>query len=175
MTGTSIENNTFDLYAQMNFLNPGFLGNQETFKRNYANPIDKDRDKKAAAELQKMITPFILRRMKQQVATELPPKVEDYLYCEMEAEQTKVYEAFRQKYRDYLVEKFDAEGFAKSKLYVLEGLTKLRQICDSPLLLFDAESYTSESVKIKELMRHIKEKTSNHKMLLFPNLLKCCV
>ncbi len=172
MTGTPIENNTFDLYAQMNFLNPGFLGNQETFKRNYANPIDKDRDKKAAAELQKMITPFILRRMKQQVATELPPKVEDYLYCEMEAEQTKVYEAFRQKYRDYLVEKFDAEGFAKSKLYVLEGLTKLRQICDSPLLLSDAENYTSESVKIKELMRHIKEKTSNHKMLLFSQFVK---
>lgn len=172
MTGTPIENNTFDLYAQMNFLNPGFLGNQETFKRNYANPIDKDRDKKTASELQKMITPFILRRMKAQVAKELPPKVEDYLYCEMETEQTKVYEAFRQKYRDYLVEKFDAQGFAKSKLYVLEGLTKLRQICDSPLLLSDEETYTSESVKIKELMRHIKEKTSNHKMLLFSQFVK---
>ncbi|TAD99955.1 MAG: hypothetical protein EAZ97_07380 [Bacteroidetes bacterium] len=172
MTGTPIENNTFDLYAQMNFLNPGFLGNQETFKRNYATPIDKDRNKKVAIELQKMIKPFILRRMKEQVATELPPKVEDYLYCEMEAEQTKVYEAFRQKYRDYLVKKFDADGFAKSKLYVLEGLTKLRQICDSPSLLSDDQTYTSESVKIKELMRHIKEKTSNHKMLLFSQFVK---
>ncbi len=173
MTGTPIENNTFDLYAQMNFLNPGFLGNQETFKRNYANPIDKDRDKKTALELQKLISPFILRRMKEQVAKELPPKIEDYLYCEMEEEQMKVYEAIRQQYRDYLAKKFDTEGFGKSKLYVLEGLTKLRQVCDSPLLLSsETETYTSESVKIKELMSHIKEKTSHHKMLLFSQYVK---
>jgi SNF2 family DNA or RNA helicase len=91
----------------------------------------------------------------------------------MEEEQMKVYEAIRQQYRDYLAKKFDTEGFGKSKLYVLEGLTKLRQVCDSPLLLSsETETYTSESVKIKELMSHIKEKTSHHKMLLFSQYVK---
>jgi superfamily II DNA or RNA helicase len=172
MTGTPIENNTFDLYAQMNFVNPGFLGSQKAFKEDYSLPIDRDRNEKRAKDLHKLINPFILRRTKTQVATELPPKIEDVLYCEMESEQQKVYEAFRNKYRDYLMGKIEENGLNKSKMYVLEGLVKLRQICDSPRLLTDDEVYTNESIKIKTLLSHIEEKTNNHKILVFSQFVK---
>ena len=172
LTGTPIENNTFDLYAQMNFVNPGFLGSQLSFKNEYSLPIDRDRNDERAKDLHKLIKPFLLRRTKEQVATELPPKIEDVLYCEMESEQMKVYEAYRNKYRDFLMGKFDDQGLNKSKMYVLEGLTKLRQICDSPMLLSGDEVYTSESAKIKVLLNHIEEKTNNHKILVFSQFVK---
>lgn len=172
MTGTPIENNTFDLYAQMNFVNPGFLGSQRDFREDYSLPIDRDRNELRAKDLHKLINPFILRRTKTQVATELPPKIEDVLYCEMEPEQLKVYEAYRNKYRDYLMGKIEEDGLNKSKMFVLEGLTKLRQICDSPRLLSGDEQYTDESIKIKTLVSHIEEKTNNHKILVFSQFVK---
>ncbi len=172
LTGTPIENNTFDLYAQMEFLNPGFLGSQAQFKENYSDPIDKNSDVERATELQHMINPFIMRRTKEQVAKELPPKIEDFIYCEMQAEQRKVYDAFRNKYRDYLIGKIDENGMENSKLYVLEGLTKLRQICDSPELLNEPEFYGTDSVKIRELVKHITEKTGKHKLLIFSQFVK---
>lgn len=172
MTGTPIENNTFDLYAQMNFVNPGFLGAINSFKENYSKLIDGAGDAVRASELQRMIAPFVLRRTKEQVAKELPPKVEDYIYCEMEESQRSVYNAFRNKYRDYLMNKIEEEGLNKSKMHVLEGLLKLRQICDSPALLPDNEDYGIESIKIKVLLKHIREKTSNHKILVFSQFVK---
>ncbi len=172
LTGTPIENNTFDLYAQMDFLNPGFLGNQAHFKNNYSNPIDKEQDPIIAAELQQKISPFVLRRTKEQVATELPPKTEDYVFCEMETEQRKVYEAFKNKFRNMLLNKIEEDGLGKSKLFVLEGLTKLRQICDSPEILPDDENYGKESIKVKELVRHVNEKTGSHKILVFSQFVK---
>ncbi len=171
MTGTPIENNTFDLYAQMNFLNPGFLGSQASFKRDYSKPIDSLQDSARAQELQKLISPFVLRRTKEQVAKELPPKIEDYIYVNLGEEQQKVYDAFRNKYRDYLLGKIKEDGLAKSKMYVLEGLTKLRLICDSPTLVDDGK-YAGESAKIQELIKHITEKTANHKMLVFSQFTK---
>ena len=172
LTGTPIENNTFDLYAQTEFLNPGFLGSQKHFKENYSNPIDKEHDSVRASELQNLISPFILRRTKEQVAKELPPKTEDFVYCEMETEQRKVYDAFRNKYRNFLLNKIEDEGIGKSKIYIIEGLMKLRQICDSPEILSDKEDYGKESIKIKELTRHVKNKTGKHKILVFSQFVK---
>lgn len=172
MTGTPIENNTFDLYAQMDFLNPGFLGSQRQFKENYSDAIDREQNPEIAAELQNLINPFILRRTKEQVATELPPKTEDYLYCEMEDEQRKVYETFKNDYRKRLLEQIETEGMGKAKIAVLEGLTKLRQICDSPEILPGKENYGNESIKVKELIRHIKNKTGKHKILMFSQFVK---
>ncbi len=172
LTGTPIENNTFDLYAQMEFLNPGFLGTPSQFKAYYSDPIDKDGDPVRAAELQNLINPFILRRTKEQVATELPPKTEDFIFCEMESEQRKIYDAFRNKYRNLLLNKIEDEGLGKSKIYVLEGLMKLRQICDTPEILKEDENYGTDSVKIRELIKHIKEKTGNHKILVFSQFVK---
>ena len=167
LTGTPIENNTFDLYAQMHFVNPGLLGNSRSFKDNFSTPIDKDGDKNRAEELRRIINPFIIRRTKEHVAKELPAKTEEILYCSMEKEQQKVYEAYRNKYRDMLMGKIEADGLEKSKIYVLAGLMKLRQICDSPELLPDEENYGSASIKVDELMRNINEKTGNHKIVVF--------
>ncbi|NQX82721.1 MAG: DEAD/DEAH box helicase [Flavobacteriaceae bacterium] len=167
LTGTPIENNTFDLYAQMNFLNPGLLGNMTHFKKEFSEPIDKNRDVEASSLLNDMINPFLLRRTKKQVATELPEKTETILYCEMGVEQRKVYDAYKDKFRDYLMDKIDENGVNKSQMYVLEGLTKLRQICNSPELLNDNENYGSSSIKLDLLIENIKSKTANHKILVF--------
>lgn len=172
LTGTPIENNTFDLYAQMSFVNPGLLGTMANFKNEFSTPIDKHKDPDAAEALRKMIHPFLMRRTKAQVATELPEKTEQILYCTMEKEQKKLYDAYKNKYRDYLLEKIDEDGVGKSKMYVLEGLTKLRQICDAPELLNDQEKYTSESVKIQELVKHVTEQTGQHKILVFSQFVK---
>ena len=172
LTGTPIENNTFDLYAQMTFLNPGLFGSVTDFKKNYSEPIDKHKDLDRAKELQQLINPFLLRRTKEQVAKELPPKVESVLYCEMESEQRKVYDAYRNKYRDYLLGKIEEDGLGKSRMYVLEGLMKLRQICDSPVLVSDEDLKTNQSAKIKELLSAITDKVGNHKVLIFSQFVK---
>lgn len=166
MTGTPIENNTFDLYAQINFTNPGFLGSMQSFKTNYSVPIDKNGNEAVAQELQKMINPFLLRRTKELVATELPDKTEEVLYCEMGKQQRKVYEAYRNNIRNQVLNKIEEEGFNESKMIALQALTKLRQICNSPAILPD-EDYPSDSVKADLLIEHIKEKTGQHKILIF--------
>ena len=167
LTGTPIENSTFDLFAQMNFVNPGFFGDIKGFKENYSNRIDKEGDALVSEELAKLSKPFILRRTKELVAKELPEKTEDIIYCEMEPEQRKVYEAWRNEYRDKILKKIEDDGLEKSKLFILEGLLRLRQICDSPLLLKQQSVTSGPSIKIKEILSLILEKTAKHKILVF--------
>ncbi|WP_396168633.1 SNF2-related protein [Flavobacterium sp.] len=172
LTGTPIENNTFDLYAQMNFINPGLLGNMTHFKTQFSDAIDKEKNHEASYLLSKMIAPFLLRRTKEQVAKELPEKTESIIYCEMGNEQRKVYDSFKNKYRDYLINKIDENGVENAQMYILEGLTKLRQICNSPALISDEEDYGNQSVKLDLLLENIKEKTGNHKILVFSQFVK---
>ncbi|HEY9220609.1 MAG TPA: DEAD/DEAH box helicase [Lutibacter sp.] len=172
LTGTPIENNTFDLYAQLNFLNPGLLGNISHFKNNFSDAIDKEKNVETSVLLGKIISPFLLRRTKENVAKELPEKTESIIYCEMEPEQRKVYEAYKNKYRDYLLNKIDENGAEKSQMYILEGLTKLRQICNSTALTNDEEDYGNYSAKLEILIENIKEKTGNHKILVFSQFVK---
>ncbi len=172
MTGTPVENSTMDLYSQMSFVNPGLLGSATFFRDHFAKAIEKDKDEEKTEELKKLIKPFLIRRTKEQVATELPDKTEMTLYCELEPAQKKVYDTFRDKYKNYLLGKIEDEGLGKSKMYVLEGLMKLRQICNSPALLADKEDYGNESIKIKELLTHIRENTGQHKILVFSQFVK---
>ncbi len=172
LTGTPIENSTFDLYAQMNFVNRGLFGSTQMFKENYSNPIDKQSNEIIASELHRLTHPFILRRTKENVAKELPPKTEDIIYCEMEPEQRKIYDAYRNSYKNKLLKKIEGEGIEKSKLMILEALTRLRQICDSPALLNDESITEKQAVKVKEIMRHITNKTANHKILVFSQFVK---
>ncbi len=172
LTGTPIENGTFDLFAQMSYANRGFFGGVKKFKENYSTPIDKDGNEVIAGELNKLINPFILRRTKEKVASELPDKTEDIIYCEMESGQRRVYDAYRNEYRNQLLNKIEAEGIGKSKMMVLEALTRLRQICDSPVLLNSDEVSETQSVKIKEIVRHITNKTGKHKILVFSQFVK---
>jgi len=139
LSGTPVQNNTYDLYAQMDFLNPGMLGGSDFFRMEFATPIDKNGDPVAAARLRKLIYPFILRRTKEQVAKDLPDRTEMILWCEMGEEQRRIYDSYRQHYRESLLDRIAEEGMGKSSIYILEGLTKLRQICDSPALLKDLQ------------------------------------
>ncbi|WP_339924512.1 SNF2-related protein [uncultured Cyclobacterium sp.] len=170
LTGTPIENDLVELYAQMNFVNPGFFKNFKGFKDNYLLPLKKG-NTEMLSELQRKIQPFILRRTKKEVLTELPEKTEEYLYCEMNTEQRKIYDAYRNEYRDFLLKKFEEEGSESSKMYVLEGLTRLRQVCDSTDLVPNNEG-KSASTKMETLLEHITEKTGNHKVLVFSQFVK---
>jgi SNF2 family DNA or RNA helicase len=166
LSGTPIQNNTFDLYAQMSFLNPGMLGSAEFFRTEFATAIDKYNDRDKSALLKKMIAPFMLRRTKEQVAKDLPDKTEMILWCEMEADQRRVYDEFKRHYRETLMERIEEEGMGKNSMYILEGLLKLRQICDSTVLLKD-DRYVADSIKMKELLRELTENTGAHKALIF--------
>jgi superfamily II DNA or RNA helicase len=167
LSGTPVQNNTFDLYAQMDFLNPGMLGSQDFFRMEFATPIDKNGDKEAAARLRKLVYPFILRRTKEQVARDLPDKTEMILWCEMGSEQRKIYDSFKDHYRESILEHIAEDGVGRSSIYILEGLTKLRQICDSPAILKEEEPYPNASTKLDELIREIEENTGHHKALVF--------
>jgi superfamily II DNA or RNA helicase len=170
MTGTPIENGIAELFAHMNFVNPGFFRTFSNFKDQYLKEL-RNGNPEIMEDLRKKIQPFVLRRTKEEVLTELPDKIEEYLYCEMGVAQKKVYEAYRNEYREFIQGKFNEEGANQSKMYVLEGLTKLRQICDSPDLI-SKEKKGAKSAKIDLLMEHIEEKTGNHKILIFSQFVK---
>ncbi|SDI36714.1 DEAD/DEAH box helicase [Chryseobacterium jejuense] len=165
LTGTPIENSTFDLYSQLSFACPGLLGSKQSFKDIYAIPIDKFEYSKRAIELQQKIKPFILRRTKKQVAKELPEKTETVIYCEMNTEQRKIYDAYEKELREFIAAN-DDDDLNKNSIHVLTGLTRLRQICNSPVLI--KEGYSGEhAVKIEILMEQILGKSKDHKILVF--------
>ncbi|ARS38638.1 DNA helicase [Sphingobacteriaceae bacterium GW460-11-11-14-LB5] len=166
MTGTPIENNTFDLYGQLSFACPGLFGSKQQFADLYSTPIDQFKDSRRAEELQQKIRPFILRRTKEQVAKELPDKTEIVLYCEMGTEQREVYEANKKEIQDFILGKQEDE-LPKSSMHVLKSITTLRQICNSAALLADGKSYLQASSKIDVLMEQIESKAGNHKILVF--------
>jgi len=171
MSGTPLQNNTFDIFAQMNFLNPGMLGSIEFFRQEFAVPIDKFGEQDRKDHLRKLLFPFILRRTKEQVAKDLPDKTETILFCEMEEEQRKVYDAYRNDYRDKILGTIEMQGIQKSQLTILQGLMKLRQICDSPAILNETEKYPNHSIKLEELAREITENIGDHKALIFSQFL----
>ncbi len=171
MSGTPLQNNTFDIFAQMNFLNPGMLGSLEFFRQEFAVPIDKFGEQDRKDHLRKLLYPFILRRTKEQVAKDLPEKTETILFCEMEDEQRKVYEAYRNDYRDKILGTIETQGIQRSQLTILQGLMKLRQICDSPAILNETDKYPNNSIKLDELAREIAENIGDHKALVFSQFL----
>jgi SNF2 family DNA or RNA helicase len=172
LSGTPMQNNTFDIYSQLNFLNPGMLGTKEFFKENFAMPIDKFQIPEAKEHLRKLIFPFLLRRTKEQVAKDLPDKTEITIYCEMEAPQRKIYDAYKNLYRAKLLGSIDEQGIEKSQLAILQGLMKLRQICDSPAILKGEEvQYQNHSIKLQELVRELQENIGDHKVLIFSQFL----
>lgn len=167
LSGTPVQNNTSDLFAQFNFLNPGLLGTREFFNREFAHPIDKLGSKEKTQYLKRLIHPFTLRRTKEQVATDLPDKTVTVLWCTMEAEQRKLYNQYKDNYRGKLLKRIDEEGIGKSGIYVLEGLLRLRQLCDHPALLKDPDVDLKNAVKIEELVREVQENTGINKLLVF--------
>ncbi len=171
MSGTPLQNNTFDIFAQMNFLNPGMLGTMEFFRQEFAIPIDKFGEKEQKNHLRKILYPFILRRTKEQVAKDLPAKTETILFCEMGDEQRRIYDAYRNEFRNKILGTIEEQGIQKSQLTILQGLMKLRQICDSPAILNEPEPFENHSIKLDEIGREIDENIGNHKALIFSQFL----
>ncbi len=166
LTGTPIENSIMDLYALMNFVNPGFFGTERNFRKIFLERGPGDKSLRLDA-LQTAIKPFILRRTKEKVAKDLPEKTEMILYCEMESQQRKLYDKLRKFYKGELEEQTAIDGAKGSKLKVLEGLMRLRQICDHPQLIPGQEDYKGGSAKMDALMQQVLEKVEYHKILIF--------
>lgn len=170
LSGTPVMNNTFDLYSQLQFVVPGLLGNREFFKREYAHPIDRHGDAVRAAELRDLTNPFILRRTKKQVASELPEKTESVLWCEMEEGQKSFYEEVKAEIQDSIFLGIKNNGLERNKLNILQGILKLRQVCDAPILVNNYSEYTActDSIKIDRLMGELARlKESGSKALVF--------
>ncbi len=166
LSGTPVENNTVELWSQFAFLNPGLLGNLEYFQAEFARPIERDQDETAAQTLRKLVFPFVLRRTKDEVATDLPARTERILYCEMEPAQRKFYNQKRDYYRAKILQLIETEGLNKSRFYVLEGLLRLRQICNHPRLV--EKTYQGASAKFDLLLETLQTlQAENHKALVF--------
>lgn len=166
MTGTPIENNTFELWSQFAFLQPGLLGSLETFRREFANPIESDGDEETAETLRKLVHPFILRRTKAQVAPELPPREERIVYTEMSDEQEILYRKVRNYYRELLLGTIDSELTPDQRMRILEGLLRLRQISIHPALV-DA-NFQGEAPKFTWLLDTLETlQQEGHKALIF--------
>jgi SNF2 family DNA or RNA helicase len=166
LTGTPIENSLSDLWAQMNFLNPGILGSHIYFQKMFIAPIEKHGDPEQQKMLQLLISPYILRRKKEELARELPPLTEHVVYCPMAEEQEKRYEQEKSVIRNAILENIEKEGIKKSSFVVLQGLTKLRQLANHPSLI-DKES-EEVSGKFEQILSMLENLVAeNHKVLIF--------
>ncbi|GAB4470307.1 MAG: hypothetical protein Kow0088_03060 [Anaerolineales bacterium] len=166
MTGTPIENNTFELWSQFAFLQPGLLGSLEAFRREFANPIEGEGDEESAETLRKLVYPFILRRTKSQVAPELPPREERVVYTQMGEEQQKLYQRMRDYYREIILGRSEQEENNNQRMKILEGLLRLRQISIHPALV-DA-TFQGEAPKFTWLLETLETlQQEGHKALVF--------
>ena len=166
LTGTPVENNTLELWSQFAFLNPGLLGSAEYFREEFATPIERKGDEAAAQFLRKMVYPFILRRTKDQVAKDLPPRTERQMVCDMEPAQRKLYDERRDYYRALLLKLIEDEGINNARFRVLEGLLRLRQICNHPRLAM--KTYRGGSAKFELLLETLETlRAEGHKALVF--------
>jgi non-specific serine/threonine protein kinase len=169
MTGTPVENNTFELWSQFAFTNPGLLGNLDYFKREFAAPIESregDESHDTAKLLKRMVYPFILRRTKQQVAPELPPRTERIIYTDLEPAQRKLYNHTRDYYRGVLMGLLEDGGIDDVRMKILEGLLRLRQICIHPQLV--EPTYRGEAAKFEILLETLETlQSEGHKALVF--------
>lgn len=165
LTGTPIENRLSELWSIFDFLMPGILGTYEKFRKGYEIPIVQNQDEQMTERLQKMISPFILRRVKDEVLKELPDKMEQIVYTQMEPEQRKIYEAHALQLMEHLKNQ-SKEDIQKGKLQILAELTKLRQICCTPEMLY--ENYKETACKMDACMELVNQAIEgNHKILIF--------
>ncbi|MBR4325605.1 MAG: DEAD/DEAH box helicase, partial [Bacteroidales bacterium] len=171
LTGTPLENSLSDLWSQVNFINPGLLGSLSSFKRYYVSPIEKKLDGETSVKLKKIISPFMLRRTKQQVLQDLPDLVEQTILCEMTDSQQKIYEAEKSRTRNSILEIMEQGIFEKSTVMVLQSLTRLRQIACTPYLIEDG--YDGGSGKTDEVIRALQNVIGQrHKVLVFSSFVQ---
>lgn len=165
LTGTPIENRLSELWSIFDYLMPGFLYTYQSFKKNFETPIIQYHDDYALEQLKHLISPFIMRRLKKDVLKDLPPKQENIVYSALTGEQKKLYKASVAK----LIKKIDLQSeseFNSSKMTVLSEITKLRQICCHPALLYS--NYNDTSAKLDTCLQLVEDCVAGgHKMLIF--------
>lgn len=171
LSGTPIENSTMDLWSQLSFVNPGLLGTQAFFREFFQVPIEKQQSVEKMKKLHALIKPFVLRRHKSQVATELPAKVENIRICNMTEEQSSIYEKEKSAIRNEILDVIDQTSVNKSQMLILRGLTKLRQIANHPRMC--DETYQGNSGKLEEVIEMIQNAVNNgSKILIFSSFVK---
>lgn len=169
LTGTPVENHLGELWALMDFLNSGLLGNTAHFKIWYRNPIEKDGDEERLAALRQLVEPYLLRRMKSDVAKDLPPKTEIYRPVELEGKQRELYEHIRVAAHAQVRRVIRHKGFSNSAIPILDALTKLRQVCCDPRLVrMEAARFVKQSAKFQALMELVETQLAEgHRILVF--------
>ena len=166
LTGTPIENSLAELWSIFDFIMPGYLFIYKKFKTLYETPIVKDNDEKSMAKLKMLIEPFVLRRNKKEVLTELPDKTITVLNNEMGEEQKNIYLTYLAQAKDDLLQEIQLNGYEKSHIQILAALTRLRQICCHPSLFI--KDYKEGSSKLDQCMEIVQDAIEGgHKILLF--------
>ncbi|GAB4451572.1 MAG: hypothetical protein OHK0029_01000 [Armatimonadaceae bacterium] len=167
LTGTPIENASHELWSQFEFVCPGMLGSLERFRSEFAQPIEKDQDAQALETLRRMTQPFLLRRTKELVAPELPPRTEEVQVVDMEPAQRRLYNRYRDQYRANLLGLFEDEPLdGEAQIKVLEALLRLRQICCHPRLV--EGDFRGDSAKFLTALETIETLIAEgHKALIF--------
>ena len=166
LTGTPIENSLAELWSIFDFIMPGYLFGYKKFKTEFETPIIKDNSTSAMKKLKMLIEPFVLRRTKKQVLTELPEKTITVLNNQMKEEQEKIYLTYLAQAKKDVKETIQINGLERSHIQVLAALTRLRQICCHPSLFI--KNYKSGSSKLEQCIEIIKDAVeAEHKILLF--------
>ena len=166
LTGTPIENSLAELWSIFDFIMPGYLFTYKKFKTMYETPIVKEEDQQIMKKLKMLIEPFILRRNKKEVLTELPDKTITILNNEMGEEQKNMYLNYLAQAKQEIAEEIEINGYEKSQMQILTALTRLRQICCHPSLFI--QDYDQGSSKLEQCMEVVQEGiSSGHKILLF--------
>ncbi len=166
LTGTPIENSLAELWSIFDFIMPGYLFSYRKFKNLYETPIVKDEDEDVMNKLRMLIAPFILRRSKKEVLTELPEKTVTILNNEMGEEQKNIYLSYLLDAKQEIVDEIELNGYERSQIQILAALTRLRQICCHPGLFI--ENYKDGSSKLEQCMEIVQDATNGgHKILLF--------
>ncbi|NGF56872.1 DEAD/DEAH box helicase [Parapedobacter sp. SGR-10] len=171
LSGTPIENSVSDIWSQMHFTNPGLLGSYAFFQKEFVQGIEKKKDDALAQRLQTLIKPFVLRRTKNQVATELPPKTEQVIYCQMSETQHEIYERTKSEYRNALLDNQLLPTPASGQIALLQGLTQLRQLANHPQMV-DGQ-YRDGSGKFDTVIDMLQAVVAEgNKVLLFSQFVK---
>lgn len=169
LTGTPLENSVLDLWSICDFLMPGYLGTAKDFRERYELPIAKEKNAEAQSRLARRLRPFMLRRLKKEVAADLPAKLEQVSYCELTPDQRGVYQQVIEASRKEVLEAVGAQGVAKSRMVVLTALLRLRQVCcDLRLLKLDNVNPVNASGKLElfgELLEEVID--GGHRVLVF--------